>query len=94
MLESYHSIINILKKQTNPRQIVQLYKTYIRLILFFGCENFFYEKTELAKISTVDGNILKTMIDIAIQCHNIDLQLAFGIWTLLNNTLPIPELNS
>ena len=68
-----------LKKQTNPRQIVQLYKTYIRPILFFGCENFFYEKTELSKISTVDGNILKTMIGIPIQCHHTDLQLAFGM---------------
>ncbi len=70
-----------LKKQTNPRQIAQLYKTYIRPILCFGCENFFYEKTELAKISTVDGNILKTMIDIPIQCHITNLQLAFGMDT-------------
>ena len=37
------------------------------------------KKTELSKISTLDGNILKTMIGIPIQCHNTDLQLAFGM---------------
>ena len=58
------------KTTTDPDLIAQLYKTYIHPILFYGCENFFYAPNELSKISIVDGNILKCMIGVPIQCHS------------------------
>jgi len=53
----------------------------MRPILFFGCENSFYTPNELSKITAVDGNILKSMIGVPIQCHTTDLQRAFGMDT-------------
>ncbi len=66
---------------TDPKLIVQLYRTYVRPILFYGNENFDFNKTERAKLITIDGNIMKNMLGIPIQCHISDLQIAFGMDT-------------
>ena len=73
---------------TDPKLIVQLYRTYIRPILFYGNENFDFNKTERSKLISIDGNILKNMLGIPIQCHTSNLQIAFGMDTgdqYLNN---------
>ncbi len=69
------------KFETSPRQIVQLYRTYIRPILFYGNENFDFNLTERNKLVTIDGNIMKNMLGVPIQCHTIDLQIACGMDT-------------
>jgi hypothetical protein len=69
------------KFETSPRQIVQLYRTYIRPILFYGNENFDFNLTERNKLVTIDGNIMKNMLGVPVQCHTTDLQIACGMDT-------------
>ena len=38
---------------------------------------------ELSKIKSIDGNILKTMLGVPIQCHTSNLQTAFEIDTFI-----------
>ena len=69
------------KQATDPKLIVQLYRTYVRPILLYGNENFEYNITEKSKICTIDGNIVKSMLGMPIQSHTTDLVMAFGMDT-------------
>ena len=73
---------------TDPKLIIQLYRSYVRPVLFYGNEIFDLNKTERSKLITIDGNIMKNMLGMPIQYHTSDLQVAFGIYTgkqYLNN---------
>jgi len=76
------------KSETDPKLVVQLYRTYIRPVLLYGNENFEFNTTEKSKLCAIDGNIVKSMLGMPIQCHTTDLVIAFGMDTCeqyLNN---------
>ena len=63
----------------NAKMVSQLFKSFIRPILSYGCENAEYNLNQRRAIKRTEGNILKQLCEITQQCHSTDLFNALDI---------------
>lgn len=73
------NILGINSDQLSPFMKGQMFKIYIRPILYYGIENVFINKSKLNQIKRIDGNILKIMMMVPTRCRTTSLQLALNI---------------
>jgi hypothetical protein len=71
--------LGIIDRNLHPTMKGQLYKTYIRPVLFYGLENFFLTKRDRLRIKRIEGNIVKTILNIPNRCRTSNLFYALKI---------------
>ncbi|CAF0947906.1 unnamed protein product [Brachionus calyciflorus] len=59
----------------------QLYKIYIRLILWYGIEAFNIKKSDILALKRFEGNIVKKILGISNKCKTTDLFNALKLET-------------
>ena len=57
----------------NPLTKSFIYKTYVRPVLLYGCENFIWTKTDVNSIRRIEGNIVKRFLNVPTRCRTTDL---------------------
>ena len=68
----------------HPLIKAQLYKTFIRPILYYGLENFKLNIGESGKVQRLEPTLLKNMLGITKYCESTELLLAFNINSFQN----------
>jgi len=68
----------------HPYLKAQLFKTYIRPILYYGLENISLNIGETKKLQRTESTLFKMMLGISKFCHSTELLLAFGIESFQN----------
>jgi hypothetical protein len=68
----------------HPYLKAQLFKTYIRPILYYGLENISLNIGETKKLQRTESTLFKMMLCISKFCHSTELLLAFGIESFQN----------
>ena len=71
--------IGINNENTCPYLKSQMFKTYIRPVLFYGIENVYIQKTVVNKLKRIDGNIIKRLLNIPVRCKTSSLLCALNI---------------
>lgn len=69
---AYHGLksqIELEGKDLDQKVKSQLFKTYIRPIMYYGLENCYINKTETKKIQTMEGIMIKRMIGVNKRTH-------------------------
>lgn len=56
-----------------------MYKTYIRPKLTYGIDNFTLNQTQIRKLQSTDGSMLKRLLNISKYCYNTELMIALGM---------------
>jgi len=64
---------------TSARLKGNMYKVYIRTVGLYGIENFSLKQSELNKLTRIEANIIKKMMNIPKYCLNSDLLRALSI---------------
>ncbi len=77
----------------HPYLKAQLFKTYIRPILYYGLENISLNIGETKKLQRTESTLFKMMLCISKFCHSTELLLAFGINRLMTNKCTRKFLN-
>ena len=81
------AVINRIKKlgfdagNMDPKLLGNMFKTYVRPILMYGCETLDLNKSEIEKISKCEGNALKRMLGLKKRCYTRHLFNAVQIGT-------------
>jgi exonuclease III len=57
----------------------QMYKTYVRPVLYYGLENINLNQTEKGRLQRIESNLIKMCIGISKYCHSTQLLLALNI---------------
>ncbi|RNA13858.1 hypothetical protein BpHYR1_026326 [Brachionus plicatilis] len=73
------NLLEINTDRPNPHMKGQLFKVFIRPVLYYGLENVFIQKITLNLIKRIDGNLLKRIFALPTRCHYTDLQIALDI---------------
>lgn len=73
------NILGINTDYLSPFMKGQLFKVYIRPMLYYGTENMYFNKSKMNIIKRIDGNILKKMMMVPTRCRSSSLLLALNI---------------
>ena len=78
---AYYSLksIGIEGKDLSPKLKAHLIKTYVRAITYYGLENLTITKTDIKKLQTLEGNMIKKMLGISKRTHTTQLLYALGV---------------
>ncbi|CAF0763988.1 unnamed protein product [Brachionus calyciflorus] len=62
-----------------PFMKAQLFKIFLRPVLYYGLENIYINKTTMNQLKRLDGNALKRIFDLHKRCKTTNLQIALNI---------------
>ena len=71
--------LGIVTNQMHPNMKAHLYKTYVRPVLTYGCENMNINASSLNNIKRTEGNIVKGLLTIPRRCCTTSLFLSLNI---------------
>ncbi len=65
---------------------IQMYKTYIRPIIYYGIENLLLNKNEINALQRLESTIIKRLLNINKLCYSTTLLLALNVDSTRNRT--------
>ena len=73
----------LISESTNLLTRIQLYKTYIRPILYYGMNVLNLNQTQMFEFKRTEGNIVKTMVNLHKTAKTTELFAAFNMKQLI-----------
>jgi hypothetical protein len=69
----------LLDTRLSVRARVNLFHTFIRSTLYYGSENYLINETLMKEIRKIEGNFIKSLVEMPNRCHTTELMNAMGI---------------
>jgi hypothetical protein len=73
------AMLSFTSNHLHPKVKAQLFKSYIRPVITFGCENMSLTDIDINIFKRLEGNSIKRMLKIPTRCHSTDLMDALDI---------------
>lgn len=69
----------LLDTRLSIRVRINMFNAFVRSTLYYGAENYFINETLLREIRRVEGNFIKSLVEMPSRCHTTELMRAMGI---------------